>query len=308
MDFTLFVGDYAYSSWSLRGWLLVDAFGIPYDLRHARMRTPDFEDLRAEMAPARLVPALSIADGVRPPVVVWDTMAIAETLHEYHPQAGLWPRGAVARPTARALVAEMHAGFTALRGACPMNMRRAYRDFQTTPDVQGDLDRLSVLWAHARARSVGEGPFLFGAFSAVDAFFAPVASRIATYDLKMDDDNIAYVAAVLAHPSVRRWRAMGMADSYVQPRTAMGVGYELDLPERPNPHDPAILGEVVTDDRVAANDFCPFTGSDIAPDCKVQVGERVLGLGDVFTRDKVAADPYCWPELSTVLPSQSSAT
>ena len=307
MDFTLFVGDYAYSSWSLRGWLLLDAFGIPFDLRHARMRTPHFEALRAEIAPGRLVPALSVGDGVRPPVVVWDTIAIAETVHEYHPQAGLWPKGAIARPTARSLVAEMHSGFTALRGACPMNMRRAYRDFQVTQDVQDDLGRLGTLWAHARARATADGPFLFGEFSAVDAFFAPVTSRIATYDLPMDDQDMAYVAAVLAHPSVRRWRAMGMADTYIQPRTAMGVGYELDLPERANPHDPAIAGEIVGDDRVAANEFCPFTGDDIAPGCKVQVGERVLGLGDAFTRDKVAADPYCWPELSTVLPAQSSA-
>ena len=305
MDFTLFVGDYAYSSWSLRGWLLLDAFGIPFTLRHARMRTPDFEDLRAEMAPARLVPALAIEDGVRPPVLVWDTLAIAETVHDYHPQAGLWPKGAAARPTARSLVAEMHSSFQALRGACPMNMRRAYSGFEVDDDIQVDLDRLSVIWAHARARATGDGPFLFGSFSAVDAFFAPVASRIATYGLNVDATDQAYVAAVLAHPSVRRWRAMGIADPYIQPRTAMGVGYELDLPERVNPHDPTIVGERVADDRVAANEFCPFTGNDIAPDCRIEVSGRVLGLGDPFTRDKVAADPYCWPEVASILPPSS---
>lgn len=299
MDFRLFVGDFAYSSWSLRGWLLLDAFGIPFEFRHAHMRTPEFEAMRAEMAPARLVPALAVSDGVRPEVIVWDTLAIAETVHEYHPQAGLWPRGEAVRPAARSLAAEMHSGFQALRGACPMNMRKALQGFEVTDAVRADLDRLAVIWAHARSRAASEGPFLFGAFSAVDAFFAPVASRIATYGLEMGADDLAYVAAVLAHPSVRRWRAMGMADAHVQPQ------YEFDLPERPNPHDPAVTGTVVGDDRVAANGFCPFTGADIAPGCRVEVAGRVLGLGDAFTRDKVAADPYCWPELAALLPGSS---
>ena len=303
MDFTLFVGDFAYSSWSLRGWLLLDAFGIPFTLRQAHMRTPDFEAMRAEMAPARLVPALAISDGIRRPVITWDTLAIAETVHEYHPQAGLWPKGAAARPTARSLAAEMHSSFQALRSNCPMNMRRAYQGFPLTDAIRDDLDRLSTLWAHGRTRAVGKGPFLFGAFSAPDAFFAPVASRIASYGLEMNPEDSAYVAALLAHPSVRRWRAMGMADAYVQPRTSLGSGYELDLPERPNPHSPAVTGARVGDDRVATNEFCPFTGEDIAAGCRVEIAGRVLGFGDAFTRDKVAADPYCWPELAALLPA-----
>lgn len=305
MDFTLFVGDFAYSSWSLRGWLTLDAFGIPFTLRHARMHTPDFEAMRTEMAPARLVPALAISDGVRPPVVTWDTLAIAETVHEYHPQAGIWPKGAAARPTARSVAAEMHASFQALRGDCPMNMRRTYREFVASDTVRADLDRLSALWAHARTRAVGEGAYLFGPFSAADAFFAPVASRIATYGLDMAPEDRDYGAALLAHPSVRRWRAMAMADPYIQPRTALGKGYDLDLPERPSPDAPIVTGTTVGDDRVAANEFCPFTGEDIAPGCRVEVADRVLGFGDAFTRDKVAADPYCWPELATLLPAAS---
>lgn len=299
MDFTLYIGDYAYSSWSLRGWLLLDAFGIGFTARHAHMRTPEFEAMRAEMAPARLVPALAIDHGVRTPVVVWDTLAIAETLHEYFPQAGLWPKGERVRPVARALVAEMHSGFQALRGACPMNMRRAYEGFEASDAVRADLDRLAAIWAHGRARAVDEGPYLFGAFSAVDAFFAPVASRIATYGLAMDEADMAYAAALLAHPSLRRWRAMGIADSHVQ----SGAGYEMDLAARANPHDPAVTGIVVGDDRLAANDTCPFTGEPIAPGCRIEVRERVIGLADPFTRDKAAADPYCWPELAALLPS-----
>ena len=299
MDFTLFLGDYAYSSWSLRGWLLFDAFGVPFAIRHAHMNTPAFEDLRSQMAPARLVPAVAISDGVRPPVVTWDTLAIAETVHEYHPQAGLWPKGAAARPTARSVAAEMHSGFQALRGDCPMNLRRAYSGFSASDAVRGDLDRLSVIWSHARARATDDGAFLFGAFTAADAFFAPVASRIATYQLEMDDQDLAYVAAVLAHPSVRRWRAMALADRHVQDH------YEFDLPGRPDPLEPAVTGQAVGNDRIAANDFCPFTGDDIAPGCRSEISGRVLGFGDAFTRDKVCADPYCWPELATLLPSGS---
>ncbi|MEO1493983.1 MAG: glutathione S-transferase [Pseudomonadota bacterium] len=294
MDFTLFVGDYAYSSWSLRGWLLLDAFGIPFTLRHAHMKTPAFEDLRAEMAPSRLVPTLAVSDGTRAPVMVWETLAIAETLHEYYNQVGLWPKGESARPTARAVAAEMHAGFTALRSACPMNMRRAYEGFDVSDDVRADLNRLSAVWAHARARATEDGPFLFGAFSAVDAFFAPVASRIATYGLAMPDADMEYVAAVLGHPSVRRWRAMGQADGHLQSQ------YEFDYPARPNPHDPVVTGLAVTDG-TAENSFCPFSGLDVSADGLVAVDGRVIGFCNPFCRDKVAADPMAWPDAAALL-------
>lgn len=294
MDYTLYIGDYAYSSWSLRGWLLLDAFAIPFATEHAHMRTPAFERLRAAMAPSRLVPALAVSDGVRPPVIVWETLAIAETVHEYHPQAGLWPKGERARPTARALAAEMHAGFRALRDACPMNMRRAYAGFTPDADVQADLDRLGEIWAHARARRTGEGPFLFGAFCATDAFFVPVASRAATYGLQMGDDDMDYVASLLDHPSVRRWRAMAVADAHVQPH------YDFDLPERPDPAAPEVTGDVVTG-RSAENAFCPFTGAAVRPEFQLSVRGRVLGFADAFTRDKAAADPFAWPEVAALL-------
>ena len=151
----------------MRGWLLLDAFAIPFTARYALLRTPGFDALRAGMAPSRQVPALAVSDGVRPPAMVWETLAIAETVHEHRPQAGLWPEGD-ARLTARSLAAEMHAGFRALRNACPMNLRRAYAGFSPDAEVRADLDRLAELWAYARARRsvqrAGEGPFLFGAF------------------------------------------------------------------------------------------------------------------------------------------------
>lgn len=293
MDHTLYVGDYAYSSWSLRGWLLLDAFGIPFTLRYARLKTKEFDALRAEMAPSRQVPALAVSDGARPRVLVWETLAIAEQLHERHPTAGLWPGDDRARPAARALAAEMHAGFRALRLACPMNMRRAYAGFRPDDEVRADLDRLAELWDFARARRADEGPYLFGAFSAADAFFAPVASRIATYGLEMGADDAAYAGALLAHPSVRRWRAMAMADAHVQPH------YEMDLPPRPDPHAPALTGAPV-DGRAPENRRCPFTGAG-APGHLVEVQGRVLGFAAAFDRDKVAADPLAWPEVAALL-------
>jgi glutathione S-transferase len=293
VEFTLYIADYAYSSWSLRGWLLLDAFAIPFTARYANLRTPGFQTLRGEMAPSRLVPALAVSDGVRPPAIAWETLAIAETVHEYHPQAGLWPRGD-ARMAARSLAAEMHAGFRALRSTCPMNLRRAYAGFAPDAEVQADLDRLAELWAYARRAGARreEGPFLFGKFSAADAFFVPVASRLATYGLEMPGDDAAYVAALLAHPSFRRWRAMAMADAHVQPQ------YELDMAPRPDPFAPAETG-LPAEGRAAENESCPFTGG--APAFAVEVSGRVLGFGDAFTRDKVAADPLAWPEVEALL-------
>lgn len=294
MDFTLYAGDYAYSSWSLRGWLLLDAFGIPFTLQYAHMNTDDFEALRGEIAPSNLVPAVSVSDGTRAPVMVWDTFAIAETLHEYHPKSGIWPVGASARPTARSLVAEMHSGFTALRSACPMNMRRAYAGFTASNEVKADLERLSLLWTHARTRKSTDGPFLFGEFCAADAFFAPVCSRIATYGLEMQDEDLAYVASVLGHDSVRRWRAMGIADTHIQ------AHYEFEYDPRLNPHDPAVSGSVIHD-RQSENSHCPFSGRAVSEEGLVDVGGRVIGFCNPFCRDKVAADPYCWPEVAMML-------
>ena len=223
MSLTLFVGDYAYSSWSLRGWLLLDAFGVPFQHRYAHMRTEAFEALRRDMAPSRLVPALKIADaeGER---IVWDTLAMAETLHEMYPDAGYWPKGAAARALARSLTAEMHSGFAALRGACPMNMRRRYAGFEVDTEVQADLERLDQLWALALDRH-DQGPYLFGAFTVADAFYAPVASRIDTYDLPIGVRAREYVSTVLSHPSVARWQAMALADGHIQEHYEFDMAY-----------------------------------------------------------------------------------
>ena len=227
MSYTLAITDRAYSSWSLRGWLLFAKLDIPVGIAFTRSHHPGFLDGLAAFGPARTVPALRIEGGPAP-IVVWDSLAIAETLAERFPDRRFWPGDLVARGLARSLAAEMHAGFRALREACPMNLRRAYVGFDPPDAVRADLARIETLWAAARARGA-EGPWLFGAWCAADAFFAPVAARIATYDLAVGPQAAAYVATQLADPAFVAWRNKGLADAVVQ------EVYDTDLPERPWP-------------------------------------------------------------------------
>lgn len=227
MTYTLAIGDRAHSSWSLRAWLLFARFDIPVTVTLARLYTPEFGQALADFAPARTVPALRI-EGGQAPIVVWDSLAIAETLAERFPDRAYWPGDLASRGLARALVAEMHAGFGALREACPMNLRRAYAGFVPPEAVTADLARIEALWSAARARAA-DGPWLFGDYGAVDAFFAPVATRIATYGLPVGPEAAAYVAAHLADPAFVAWRQEGLDDPVVQ------AAYDLDLPERPWP-------------------------------------------------------------------------
>ena len=177
----------------------------------------------AALAPARLVPCMKTPDGL----IVGETLAMAESLAERHPEAGLWPADPAARALARWLCAEMHAGFTALRGACPMQLVCQYSDFTPSVAVRADLDRISTLWALARDRHGANGPWLFGDYSVADAFYAPVAARIAGYGLDVDDTAQAYVATTLADPAFRRWRAQGLRDPFRELGHARGDDLEL---------------------------------------------------------------------------------
>jgi glutathione S-transferase len=218
MTYVLHIGDRAYSSWSLRGWLMFDAFGLPVRTRDVPLYDGRKADALATLAPARLVPVLDLPDGTRVP----DTLAIAETLAERHPEAGLWPDDPAARATARWLAAEMHSGFTALRGACPMNLRRRYRGFTPDRAVRADLARLEQIWSLALDRH--GGPWLFNRYTLADVFYAPVAARIAGYGLPVGASAAAYVARHLAHPSLVRWHLA----------SAEGPeAYALDLPSEP---------------------------------------------------------------------------
>jgi glutathione S-transferase len=282
MTYDLAIGDRAYSSWSLRGWLLLDAFGLPVRVRTARLYTDELPQLLAEFAPARTVPVLRGPDGT----LVMESLAIAEELASRHPEAGLWPRDPRARAVARSLAAEMHAGFTALRGQCPMNLRVSYAATPMTDALRADLDRLEVVWAWARETAGGEGPWLCGAYSAVDAFYAPVASRIATYALPVSGAAQAYVDAHLAHPSFRRWRAMGLVDGADQ------EFYRRDFPRRPWPGPEPLPARAVAEG-TPENEACPYSGKPATHLLEIQ--GRIFGFCNSFCRDKTVADPLAWP-------------
>jgi len=227
MTYDLFIGDRAFSSWSLRGWLMFEKFSIPHRVHMVGLYSGTMADDLAPLAPARLVPVMRTPEGT----VVGDTLAMAETLAERHPRAGLWPADPAARALARWLVAEMHSGFTALRGACPMQLLKVYEGFTPSQAVLADLARIETLWSLARARHGTETPWLFGAYSLADVFFAPVAARIAGFDLPVSAAARAYVAAHLADPALRAWRAEGLKTTY-DPEP-----YALDLPSRAWPEN-----------------------------------------------------------------------
>lgn len=283
MTYHLAIGDRAYSSWSLRGWLLFDAFGLPVTCQTARLYTDDLPRLLAGYFPAKTVPVMRTPDGS----VVPESLAIAEELASRHPEAGHWPAASNARAVARVLAAEMHAGFTALRNHCPMNLRVSYTDCAPPDAVLADLDRLQLVWSWAREQCGGTGPWLCGAYSAADAFFAPVASRIATYNLAVGPDAAAYVAAHLAHPSFRRWRAMGLVDGADQDF------YRRDYPRRPWPGPAPIPARPVAEGK-PVNTVCPYSGKPVTD--LLETGGRIFGFCNPFCRDKTVADPEAWPK------------
>lgn len=207
MTYSLLIGDRSYSSWSLRGWLLFSKFGVPCDIVETRLYDDQFfEDLK-EFAPSRTVPCVRVDDKS----VVTDSIAIAETLAEAHPNAGYWPADLSRRITARNLTAEMHSGFTALRSTHPMNLRNAFENVPVSEDVQSDLDRIEYLWSLAMRDH--DGPWLLGDYSVADAFFAPVATRIATYGLPVGKNAQNYIETTINDPVFREWRKIGLTQA-----------------------------------------------------------------------------------------------
>ncbi len=290
MTYDLAIGDRAYSSWSLRGWLLFDAFKIAVTTQSARLYTDELPTLLKDYFPARTVPVMRTPDGS----VVPESLAIAEELASRHPDAAIWPADPATRAVARVLAAEMHAGFTALRSHCPMNLRVSYTGCQPTDAVLADLARLDLIWAWARAQTKSAGPWLCGAYSAADAFFAPVAGRIAGYNLPVSDDAAAYVTAHLAHPSFRRWRAMGMVDGADQDF------YWRDWPRRPWP-GPVPLTARPADGTRSENSACPYSGKAVTH--VLDLNGRRFGFCNAFCRDKTVADPEAWPQFMSLYTS-----
>lgn len=295
MNYHLAIGDRMYSSWSLRGWLLFAAFDLPFKTELLEMYTPGFKEGLKPYGRARLVPAVRIEpeDG-SDPRILWDTLAIAETLHEDFPDTGIWPSDPNARALARTLAAEMHSGFGPLREHCQMNLRSGFGEFESPKAVLDDIARLEDIWAYARGMFGASGPWLFGEYCAADAFFAPVAARIAAYGLDVSDAAAAYVDAHLNHRAFRQWRAMAFAANRV-----IDV-YDTGLPERPWPGPAPLPAKPVTDGE-AINATCPYSGKPIGTDSLAEIDGRIVGFCNPFCRDKSVADPQAWPKLMALL-------
>lgn len=209
----LFIGNKAYSSWSMRGWLAVKQSGLPfeeivvplYDEEWNRRREGD------EFAPSSgKVPILWDEEAV-----VWDSLAIIEYLAEKAGREKFWPEDNIARAMARSMSAEMHSSFANLRRECPMNIRNRYPARPLAAEVQADIIRVVSLWAEARSRFGSSGDFLFGEFGAADIMYAPVVSRFATYSIELPRFAAAYAQAVISHPFVQDWIAAAQEEPWV---------------------------------------------------------------------------------------------
>ncbi len=220
--YELFIGDRLFSSWSMRGWLMLRKFDLPHQSHMVGLYSGTMAHDMKELAPAKLVPALRTPQHV----VIGESLAMAETLAEENPNADMWPTDPAARATARWLCAEMVSGFGALRGECPMQLRHVWDGFTVSSAVQKDLDRVAELWAHARKfRDEGTNG-LFGRYSLADVFYTPVAARIIGYDLPVSEEDRAYCLALLADPIVQEWRQEALTVAYDP------MPYDLDLPHR----------------------------------------------------------------------------
>ena len=194
-----------YSSWSLRGWLLTRFAGLECEEVSV---APDHPDRRAELlllSPSILVPMLE-HEGLR----IWDVLAITEYLHERFPKAGLLPTDTHARARCRSICGEIHSGFSALRSALPMNLRMRQRQFKVWSRAQADIDRVFTIWSEC-LKEFG-GPYLFGARSAADAMYAPVVTRLRTYDVAIPAELAGYCGTILAMPEMKEWEAAAAAE------------------------------------------------------------------------------------------------
>ncbi|MEX0752791.1 MAG: glutathione S-transferase family protein [Xanthobacteraceae bacterium] len=206
----LIIGNKNYSSWSMRPWLAMQVAGILFEETVIPLYESGSKEQILKYSPAGKVPVLIDADRH-----IWESLAIVEYLAEKFPQAGLWPADAAARAHARALAAEMHAGFVPLRRHCPMNIWRAPKPRELTPEVEADVARIDTMWSECRARYGKAGPFLFGSFGAADAMYAPVVSRFHTYCIDVGPAARAYMDAVMALPAWTEWAAAARKEPWV---------------------------------------------------------------------------------------------
>lgn len=209
----LIIGNKTYSSWSLRGWLAAKQSGLPFEEVVVSLYDEAWEERKAQsdLAPsAGKVPTLWDGEAV-----LWDSLAIIDYLDARSGGTRFWPTDRPALALARAMAAEMHAGYMPLRQACGMNLRHVLPPAPLSAEVSADVARILHLWREARTRFGGGGAFLFGDFGAVDIMFAPVVTRFVTYSVAVPADARAYMDAILAHPFMAEWSAAAKAEPWV---------------------------------------------------------------------------------------------
>jgi glutathione S-transferase len=203
-DFTLVIGNKNYSSWSLRGWLMARIAGIEFDEVIVPLDLPETRAAIRKHSPSGRVPVL-----LHRGLAVWESLAIGEYLNDLKPEAGFWPAAAAARAHARSISCEILTGFNELRANMPVNIRASYPGRGMTPAVRAEIERITSMWRDCRKRFAGaaakDDGFLFGSFSAADAMYAPVVTRLRTYGVPVDSDTDAYCKAILAHPPMKEW-------------------------------------------------------------------------------------------------------
>jgi glutathione S-transferase len=209
----LILGNKNYSSWSLRPWIAMKMAAIDFEEVVIPIYRADSKPQLLAQSPAGKVPIL--IDGE---ARVWESLAIMEYLAEKFPAAGLWPADPLARSHARAISAEMHAGFVPLRRACPMNCRRSAKARDLAADALQDVRRIDAMWSDCRSRVGQGGPFLFGHFTAADAMYAPIVLRFETYAVEVGPLSRGYMAAIADLAPVREWKAAGCAEEWVLPQ------------------------------------------------------------------------------------------
>jgi glutathione S-transferase len=210
MGLHLVIGNKNYSSWSMRPWIGMKVAGIPFEETVISLNAPDFKPRLAKLSGTGKVPVLIDGD-----THVWESLAILEYVAEKFPDAGLWAADAAARAHARAISHEMHAGFLPLRRLMPMNMWRPVERRHLTSEAAANVQRIDAMWSDCRARFGKGGPFLFGKWSAADAMYAPVVSRLHTYGVDVSAPARAYMDAVMALPAWREWYAAALKEEWV---------------------------------------------------------------------------------------------
>jgi glutathione S-transferase len=207
----LVIGNKVYSSWSMRPWVVMRAYAIAFEEVLVELRSGSTRDRILAHSPSGKVPCL--IDGE---TRVWESLAILEYLAEKYPAKAIWPQNVKARAHARAVSAEMHAGFANLRSQCPMVITKRFQARPRSNEVMADVARITAIWREARGLfgAAAGGPFLYGAFGAADGMFAPVVTRFHTYSIPVDAESRAYMDAVMAHPSFKDWLAGAVAEPW----------------------------------------------------------------------------------------------